>query len=489
MHALRIPSTSLSQSQQMQLAVEKTISRFPEVAFVFSKTGTAEVASDPMPPNASDTFIILKPAGEWPDATLSKSALLTRLEAEVGKLPGNAYEFTQPIQMRFNELLAGVRGDIAVKVFGDEFGPMLQVADRIADILRRVPGATDVKVEQAGGLPMLDIKVRKSEIARLGINTVTVQDVIGSAVGGQEAGVVYEGDRHFEIVVRLAESARGDLEALQNLPVALPADSGATLQTVPLGRLAEFRFSEGPNQISREDGKRRVVVTANVRGRDIASVVDDAQRTIENTVRLPPGYWIGWGGQFENLISARQRLALVVPTCFAVILMLLYGALGSIRDAMLVFSAVPLALTGGVFALWLRAMPFSVSAAVGFIALSGVAVLNGLVMLSHIKSLGGREEAIEEGALARFRPVVMTALVASLGFVPMATATGTGAEVQRPLATVVIGGLISATLLTLVVLPALYVRFGGAMSNKDGANDGTLLTKAKRRDRAGSIRF
>jgi cobalt-zinc-cadmium resistance protein CzcA len=487
MHALRIPSTSLSQSQQMQLAVEKTISRFPEVAFVFSKTGTAEVASDPMPPNASDTFIILKPAGEWPDATLSKSALLTRLEAEVGKLPGNAYEFTQPIQMRFNELLAGVRGDIAVKVFGDEFGPMLQVADRIADILRRVPGATDVKVEQAGGLPMLDIKVRKSEIARLGINTVTVQDVIGAAVGGQEAGVVYEGDRHFEIVVRLAESARGDLEALQNLPVALPADSGATLQTVPLGRLAEFRFSEGPNQISREDGKRRVVVTANVRGRDIASVVDDAQRTIENTVRLPPGYWIGWGGQFENLISARQRLALVVPTCFAVILMLLYGALGSIRDAMLVFSAVPLALTGGVFALWLRAMPFSVSAAVGFIALSGVAVLNGLVMLSHIKSLGGREEAIEEGALARFRPVVMTALVASLGFVPMAAATGTGAEVQRPLATVVIGGLISATLLTLVVLPALYVRFGGAMSNKDGANDGTLLTKAKRRDRAGSI--
>jgi cobalt-zinc-cadmium resistance protein CzcA len=331
--------------------------------------------------------------------------------------------------------------------------------------------------------------VRKSEIARLGINTVTVQDVIGAAVGGQEAGVVYEGDSHFEIVVRLAESARGDLEALQNLPVSLPADSGATLQTVPLGRLAEFKLSEGPNQISREDGKRRVVVTANVRGRDIASVVDDAQRTIENTVRLPPGYWIGWGGQFENLISARQRLALVVPTCFAVILMLLYGALGSIRDAMLVFSAVPLALTGGVFALWLRAMPFSVSAAVGFIALSGVAVLNGLVMLSHIKSLGGREEAIEEGALARFRPVVMTALVASLGFVPMATATGTGAEVQRPLATVVIGGLISATLLTLVVLPALYVRFGGAMSNKDGANDGTLLTKAKRRDRAGSIRF
>jgi cobalt-zinc-cadmium resistance protein CzcA len=458
--ASRIPSTSLDQAQRMQLDVEKAISRLPQVAFVFTKTGTAETGSDPMPPNISDTYIILKPQAEWPDPSLRKAELLEQMEAAVRELPGNNYEFTQPIQMRSNELLAGVRTDLAVKVFGDEFGPLQDSADRIAAILRGINGATDVRVEQSAGLPVLDIAVDKAEIARRGLNLSAVQDVIGTAIGGRDAGTVYEGDRRFQIVVRLPDLVRNDLDILKNLPVSLP-QAGAT---VPLGQLASFRTSEGPNQVSRENGKRRVVVTANVRNRDIASVVEDARGQIAAKVTLPSGYWLSWGGQFENLTAARQRLQIVVPACFALILMLLFSALGSARDALLVFSAVPLALTGGVLALWLRGVPFSVSAAVGFIALSGIAVLNGLVMLTFIKQLmaqgRNRLEAIHEGALTRLRPVAMTALVASLGFVPMALATGTGAEVQRPIATVVIGGLISATLLTLLVLPALYAVFG-----------------------------
>ena len=467
MHAIRIPSAGLTQSQAMQLSVEKAVSRLPQVAFVFSKTGTADLAGDPMPPNASDTFIILKPREAWPDPALTKEALIEVISKAVNLLPGNAYEFTQPIQMRFNELLAGVRGDIAVKVFGDEFEPMLRAASDVAANLRAVRGAVDVKVEQAGGLPVLEIKVDKAAIARRGLSVSAVQDVIGAAVGGQEAGVIFEGDRSFEIIVRLPESVRADLEALSNLPVALPkATPNSPVQSLPLNRVAKFSFAEGPNQISRENGKRRIVVTANVRGRDLGSVVAEAQQRIARNVKLPPGYWIIWGGQSENLVAARQRLAIVVPACFVMIFLLLLSAMGSARDALLVFSAVPLALTGGVFALWLRGMPFSISAAVGFIALSGVAVLNGLVMLSFIRQLRERgwplAKAIEEGALTRFRPVIMTALVASLGFLPMAFATGTGAEVQKPLATVVIGGLISATLLTLAVLPALYMRYGRA---------------------------
>lgn len=465
MHALRIPSTALTQSQAMQFAVEKAVSRFPQVAFVYSKTGTAEIASDPMPPNVSDTFIILKPQADWPDPHLPKDALVAAIERAVHALPGNAYEFTQPIRMRFNELLAGVRGDIAVKVFGDEFEPLLRAANQIAGILRGVDGAADVRVEQIAGLPVLEIAPDKAEIARRGLSLATVQEVIGAAVGGREAGAVYEGDRHFDIVIRLGEAVRSDIDALKRLPVPLPPNAaGQMAGSIPLSEVARFRVTEGANQISRENGKRRVVVTANVRGRDIASVVADAQARIKERVNLPPGYWLTWGGQFENLATARQRLAIVVPACFALIFLLLVGALGSGRDALLVFSAVPLALTGGAVALWLRDMPFSVSAAVGFIALSGVAVLNGLVMLSFITQLmqqgRNKRQAIVEGALTRLRPVVMTALVASLGFVPMALATGTGAEVQKPIATVVIGGLISATLLTLLVLPALYARFG-----------------------------
>ena len=462
MEVRRIPSTALSQSQKMQLDIEKAISGFPQVAMVFSRTGTPDLAADPMPPNASDTYIILKPQHEWPDPTLSKNELIRQIDAEAAKLPGNKFGFSQPIQMRFNELIAGVRDDIAIKIFGDEFEPMLGIANRIADILRRLKGAADVKVEEVVGLPFLDIRIDKSEIARRGLSLAAVQEVIGTAIGGHDAGLVFEGDRRFQIIVRLSDRMRGDIETLKNLPVFLPGNAQSA--TIPLQQVASFHLSEGPNQISRENGKRRVVVTANVRGRDIGSLVAEAELKIAEQIQLPPGYWIAWGGQFENLAAARQRLMIVVPVCFALIFLLLFSALGSVRDAALVFSAVPLALTGGVAALWLRGMPFSISAAVGFIALSGIAVLNGLVMLSFIKQLmtegRSRVDAIFEGALTRLRPVAMTALVASLGFVPMAIATGTGADVQRPIATVVIGGLISATLLTLLVLPALYARFG-----------------------------
>ncbi len=482
MHALRIPSASLTQSQALQLAVENTVSRFPQVALVFSKTGTAEMASDPMPPNASDTCIILKPREAWPDPSKPKEALIEEISRAVNLLPGNVYEFTQPIQMRFNELLAGLRGDTAVKIFGHEFEPMLRAANDVAANLRAVRGAVDVKVEQTAGLPVLEIKVDKAAIARRGLSVSAVHDVIGAAVGGQEAGVIFEGDRSFEIIVRLPESVRADLEALGNLPVALPrATPTSPVQSLPLNRVAQFSFAEGPNQISRENGKRRIVVTANVRGRDLGSVVEEAQQRVTRKVKRPPGYWITWGGQSENLAAARQRLAIVVPGCFVMIFLLLLSAMGSARDALLVFSAVPLALTGGVFALWLRGMPFSISAAVGFIALSGVAVLNGLVMLSFIRQLHDRgvplSRVVEEGALTRFRPVIMTALVASLGFLPMAFATGTGAEVQKPLATVVIGGLISATLLTLAVLPALYMRYGRTVDEEASRKPGKFAVE------------
>lgn len=463
MQANRIPSASLTQSQAMQFEIESALRTFPEVDYVFSKTGTAEIATDPMPPNLTDTFIMLKPRDKWPNPGLDKTALIEKLEARLAQLPGNAYEFSQPIQLRFNELLAGVRGDIAVKVFGEDFDVMLKAANQIAGILNSTKGASDVKVEQVAGLPILDVAVNKGAIARLGLSVAAVQDVIGAAIGGQRAGVVFEGDRRFPIVVRLQDNLREDAQALESIPVALPGAATDNAPVVLLKQVAKFSIVDGQNQISRENGHRRVVVTANVRGRDIASVVDEARAKIESKVILPPGYWIAWGGQFENLAAARARLMFVVPICFFLILLLLYSSLGSVRDALLVFTAVPLALSGGVAALWLRGMPMSVSAAVGFIALSGVAVLNGLVMRTYISQLiaGGMAErqAIFKGAMTRLRPVVMTALVASLGFLPMALATSTGAEVQKPIATVVIGGLISATLLTLVVLPALYAFF------------------------------
>lgn len=454
----RIPGTSLDQSQQMQFAVEKAVAKLPEVKLVFSRTGTAELAADPMPPNITDTFVIVKDRSQWPEPSMSKAELVEKIEHAVADIPGQNYELTQPIQMRFNELLAGVRGDIAVKVYGDDFASMLRTAEQVAAQLRTVEGAVDVRVEQVEGLPLLAARPDRDAMARVGLTAQDVFDTLAAAVAGREAGTVYEGDRRFDVVVRLNDAARNDVEALRQVPVLTP--SGAF---VPMGSVATLEIGKGPNQISREDGKRRVVVQANVRGRDIAGVVEDARAAIDAKVKRPAGVWLTWGGQFENLERARLRLAVVVPACFALIAVLLYSAVGSWRGAAVVFTGVPLALIGGIAALWMRGMPFSISAAVGFIALSGVAVLNGLVMISAIDDLAKNRpwnEAVRAGALRRLRPVLMTALVASLGFVPMAVANGAGAEVQRPLATVVIGGLFSATLLTLFVLPSLYAWLG-----------------------------
>ncbi|MET0246084.1 MAG: CusA/CzcA family heavy metal efflux RND transporter, partial [Sphingomonas sp.] len=462
---LRLPGTSIEQSQAMQSRVERRLSTLPEVRFVFSKTGTAELASDPMPPNISDTFVVMKPRAQWPDPDLPKAELVERVERVLAGLPGQAFEISQPIQMRFNELIAGVRGDIAVKVFGDDPAAMADTAGRIAAILRDTPGAADVRVEQASGLPMLDVRPDRDAMARLGIAASTVQDTVAAAVGGRDAGLIFEGDRRFSVTIRLDDAARADPDVLAQVPVATPSGG-----FVPLSTVAAIAVTEGPNQISRENGQRRLVVQANVRGRDIAGVVADAEVRIAREVRLPTGVHLQWGGQFENLASARERLMLVVPACLAIIVLLLFGALGSMREAAIVFTGVPLALVGGVVALWLRGMPFSISAAAGFIALSGVAVLNGLVMVTAIQRLRASGmapvEAARQGALQRLRPVVMTALVASLGFVPMALGHGAGAEVQKPLATVVIGGLVSATLLTLLLVPVLMARFGSEIGTE-----------------------
>jgi len=480
MHALRIPGTSLTQSMEMQRAVEETMQSFAEVERVFSKIGTAEVATDPMPPSVADTFIILKPRELWPDPTRTKADLLSAMETAAKAIPGNNYEFTQPIEMRFNELISGVRSDLAVKVYGDDLDQLHEVGERIAAVLSEVPGAADVGVEQTTGLPLLTVQLDREAIARYGLSLSEVQELVSTAMGGTAVGQVFEGDRRFDLVVRLPEELRTDLDALGNLPVPLPAlgedggevlpsalrrggrvrESGALPAFVPLREIATIELTQGPNQISRENGKRRVVVTANVRGRDLGSFVAEVQQRVRDSVPVPVGYWIEYGGTFEQLMSATRRLQVVVPVALLLIFGLLFMSFGNAKDALLVFTGVPLALTGGIAALWLRDSPLSISAGVGFIALSGVAVLNGLVMISFIRGLraAGRpiDEAVEEGCLTRLRPVLMTALVASLGFVPMALATGAGAEVQRPLATVVIGGIISSTLLTLVVLPALY---------------------------------
>ena len=461
LHALRIPGTSLSQAIEMQAQLERTIKAFPEVDNVFSKMGTAEIATDPMPPSVADTFVMLKPRDQWPDPKRAKQDLIEALQTAVLKVPGNNYEFTQPIQMRFNELISGVRSDVAVKVFGDDMNTLNETAEHVAKVLEAVPGAEDVKVEQTTGLPMLSVQIDREKAARLGLNVGDIQDTLATALGGREAGAVFEGDRRFDILVRLPEALRNDLDALGQLPLRLPANAaGEHAGHARLADVATMDFTPGPNQISREEGKRRVVVTANVRGRDIGSFVGEAQARIDGGVKVPAGYWTTWGGTFEQLHSASRRLAIVVPVALLLVFLLLFAMFGNVKDGLLVFTGVPFALTGGVAALWWRDIPLSISAGVGFIALSGVAVLNGLVMIAYIRSLreGGMalEPAIREGALTRLRPVLMTALVASLGFVPMAVAIGTGAEVQRPLATVVIGGILSSTVLTLLVLPLLY---------------------------------
>jgi len=458
--ALRVPGTSLTQSVAMQQQLEaRLLATIPEIERVFARTGTAEIAADPMPPNISDGYIMLKPQDQWPEPRRTRDELLAAVRDAAAQVPGSNHEFSQPIQLRFNELISGVRSDVAVKVFGDDNDTLNETAAQIARVLQGVAGATDVKVEQTTGLPMLSVNIDRARAARYGLNLNEVQEAVATAIGGREAGTFFQGDRRFDILVRLPEPVRQDVEALRRLPIPLPKGTGSAAAYVPLGELATLDIAPGPNQISREDGKRRVVVSANVTGRDLGSFVADAQAAIER-VRVPAGYWTSWGGSFEQLASAAQRLQLVVPLALLGVLVLLFTVFGNLKDGLLVFTGIPFALTGGVLALWARGIPLSISAAVGFIALSGVAVLNGLVMLSFIRSLRdeGRslDDAIGEGALARLRPVLMTALVASLGFVPMALATGTGAEVQRPLATVVIGGILSSTVLTLLVLPVLY---------------------------------
>jgi cobalt-zinc-cadmium resistance protein CzcA len=476
--AIRIPGTSLSQSLDLQKAIEKRIEQLPEVKEFFTRTGTAEVATDPMAPSMSDGYIMLKPRDEWPNPAKPKTQLIDEIEEAANDIPGSNYEVSQPIQLRVNELISGVRSDVGIKIFGDDLDILQGEAAQVEAVVKSIRGATDVKIEQVAGLPILTVKLDRQALSRYGLSVSEVQDVVEIAVGGKSVGKLFEGDRRFDIVVRLPERLRENIEAIRAIPIPLPAgESGASsvLRTalssatagqpryVPLSSVATVETAPGPNQISRENGKRRIVVTANVRERDLGSFVAEAQEAVSEKVKLPAGYWIGWGGQFEQLVSATKRLTIVVPVALALVLLLLFMSFGSVSDALLVFSGVPLALTGGIAALLLRGIPLSISAGVGFIALSGVAVLNGLVIIAFIERLRreGRSvlDAVREGAITRLRPVLMTALVASLGFVPMAIATGAGAEVQRPLATVVIGGIISSTILTLLVLPALYVLF------------------------------
>ena len=455
MHALRIPGTSLNEAIHLQKILESEIKKLPEVERVFAKIGTAEVATDAVPPSVADNFIILKPRDEWPDPDKPKMQFVAELEALVTPIPGNRYEFLQPIQMRFNELISGVRAEVAVKVFGDDFDQLIALGSQVGKVIESIPGAADVAVEQTTGLPVMTIQPKREAMARYGLSIVQLQDLLATALGGTVANQFYEGDRRSDIVIRLPEHLRTDIDALSTLPVMLSDGS-----YLPLSEVADLKLVMGYNQIYRENGKRRVVIAANVRGRDLGSFVQEVQQAVKENVEVPAGYWVEYGGTYQKLQSATQRLSIVVPLTLALVVGLLIIALGSVKDAAIIFSGVPLALTGGIMALLLRDIPFSISAAVGFIALSGIAVLNGLVMISFIRDLRvhgqGLHEAIVEGALTRLRPVLMTALVAALGFVPMALNTGIGSEVQRPLATVVIGGIISSTLLTLVVLPALY---------------------------------
>jgi heavy metal efflux system protein len=485
LHALRVPGTSLTQAVSMQDTLEIKIKEMSEVKYVFSKIGTADIATDPMPPSVADVFLIMKPRSQWPNPNRLKSDLIQELEQKIEQVPGNKYEIIQPIEMRFNELIAGVRSDIAIKIFGNDLDILLAKGKEIEKVISKIPGASDVAVEQISGLPVLNLELDRDLMARLGINVSDIQEVIAIAIGGKNAGKVYEQNRNFEILVRLSEDIRNDIEKLKRIPIALPKNSFKAQENLsptnlnahennmdylPLSALTQISIIKGPNQISRENGKRRIVVTTNIRNRDLGSFMKEAQATIEEKVSMSPGYWIEWGGQFEHLISATKRLQIVVPLALALIFLILFAALDSVKNSLLVFSGIPLALTGGLFFLWARGIPLSISAAIGFIALSGIAVLNGLVMISFIGELRekgmGLENAIRQGSLTRLRPVLMTALVASLGFIPMALATGTGAEVQRPIATVVIGGILSSTILTLFVLPALYRTFHSATEHE-----------------------
>jgi cobalt-zinc-cadmium resistance protein CzcA len=473
----RVPGTSLSQSLEMQAALDKRVLQVPEVKEVFTRLGTSEVATDPQPPSQGDGYVMLKPRSEWPNPLRPKAEVVEDISKAADEIPGGNYEVSQPIQLRVNELISGIRSDVGIKIFGDDLDTLVRVAGQVQAIVEKIPGATDVRTQQVEGLPVLTVRINRAALARYGISVADVQALVEVAVGGKSAGLVFDGDRRFDLVVRLPEHLRTDIEAIRNLPIPLPAAEGqasplrasldngpsAQVRYLPLSAVVQLDIAPGPNEISREDGKRRIVVSANVRERDLGTFVADAQQAIVDKVKLPTGYWITWGGQFEQLASASQRLAIVVPIALLLIFVLLFTSLGSAADSGLVFSGVPLALTGGIAALQLRGIPLSISAGVGFITLSGVAVLNGLIIITAIQQL--RDEglsvldAVREGTLKRLRPVLMTSLVAPLGFIPMAIATGPGAEVQRPLATVVIGGIVSSAILTLLVLPALYVMF------------------------------
>ena len=449
---LRSPSTGLEESLRIQKNTEKLLLKsFPEIKAVFARTGTAEVATDVMPPNISDGYIMLKPRSEWPNPKESLDELRGRMVTYLATIPGNNSEFSQPIELRFNELISGVRSDVGVKI-GDDMNVLNTEATKISKIIQQISGSSAVKVEQTSGLPLLNVEVNKTLAAQYGLSVRSIQDLVATSIGGQSVGEILEGDRRFDFVIRLGEQDRS-VASVSQLPIQLP-NGGSIL----LSDVAQVSTIEGINQVSRENGKRRVVVTTNVEGRDLGSFVSDVQTQLK-AYTLPSGYWIEYGGQFENLASAKARMQIVIPLALITIFILLMAVFHNVKESLLVFTGVPFALTGGVLFLWLRDIPLSMSAGIGFIALSGVAVLNGLVMLTFIKELRDKypvHKAVWQGAILRLRPVLMTACVASLGFVPMALATGTGAEVQRPLATVVIGGIISSTLLTLVLLPVLY---------------------------------
>ncbi|WP_032014747.1 efflux RND transporter permease subunit [Acinetobacter sp. 263903-2] len=460
---MRAPSTGIEESLKIQENVEKQLLKaFPEIKAIFARTGTAEVATDVMPPNISDGIVLLKPHDQWPNPKETIDELRTRMLQFVNQIPGNNSEFSQPIELRFNELISGVRSDIGVKVFGDDMQILNQEAEKIAQQLRSIPGASEVKVEQTDGLPLLNVDVDHALAAQYGLSVKSIQDIVAASIGGQSVGQILQGDRRFDFVIRLQENMRTP-QQLAQLPIRLPNGGLIQLQDV-----AKVENILGLAQVSRENGKRRVIVTANVRDRDLGSFVQEMQSKLAQQ-KLPSGYWLGYGGQFENLASATARMQIVVPMALIMIFVLLMAVFSNFKDSLLVFSGVPFALSGGLVALWLRDIPLSMSAGVGVIALSGVAVLNGLVMLTFIKELRATLDvhaATWKGAVLRLRPVLMTAFVASLGFIPMALATGTGAEVQRPLATVVIGGIISSTILTLVLLPVIYRWMNESKTNK-----------------------
>ncbi|MBX3095538.1 MAG: efflux RND transporter permease subunit, partial [Fimbriimonadaceae bacterium] len=454
---IRVRTVDAELTAKLVTAMERKVLEVPEVVTIFSRSGTPEIATDPMPLSITDSYVMLKPRNQWRSG-LTKEKLVEELTEKVNQVPGQGYNFSQPIQMRFAELVSGVKADIGIKVFGEDLAELKRKADEIAAAVKAIPGAQDVEVEQVDEVPVLQIDIDRDAISRVGVSVDDIQEMIKVALGGEPVGQIIEGDKRFALTVKLPDSVRNDVNEIKSILIETPEGGG-----VPLSSLAHIDNAPAPAQISREMGKRRVVVQLNVRGTDLGSFVLAAQSAIKTKVKLKEGYYLTWGGQFENLQKASARLAVVVPMALSLIFLLLFSTFGSLRQAILIFTGVPLAITGGIISLFMRGMPFSIAAGVGFIALSGVAVLNGVVMVSAINRL--REEgrsvadAVREGASQRLRPVLMTALVAALGFIPMALNTGIGAEVQRPLATVVIGGILSATLLTLVVLPALYTIF------------------------------